>query len=146
MKVVLDTNILVSGTFWTGDSYKILKKIDEKELELFISKEISEEYYETLNSDYITDKTIRKNLSVNEIVVKIINNAIFIVPSQKFNEIKDDPDDNIILECAIEGNVDYIVSQDKHLLKLKEFKDIKIITPEEFLKILKNILRSNKVY
>ena len=49
--------------------------------------------------------------------------------------MKDDPNDNLFVETAVAGNADYIVSQDKHLLKLKEFKKIKIITPEEFKKI-----------
>jgi uncharacterized protein len=133
MRIVVDTNILISGTYWTGNSYKILKKVDEKEIELCISKEIVEEYHETLKSDYITDKVIRKSLSTNEVAIKIINNAVFIVPSSKINEIKEDPDDNMILECAVEGKAEIIVSQDRHLLNLKEFQGIKIFTPEDFL-------------
>jgi len=47
--------------------------------------------------------------------------------------VEDDPDDDAILECAVEGNVDFIISQDKHLLKLKEFRRIPILKPEDFL-------------
>ena len=50
--------------------------------------------------------------------------------------VKDDPKDNIFIETAVAGNADYLISQDNHLLKLKEFKGIKIITPEEFLRVL----------
>ena len=46
--------------------------------------------------------------------------------------IKDDPDDNRILECAVAGNVDCIVTNDKHLLKLKKYNDITIMTPDDF--------------
>ena len=42
-------------------------------------------------------------------------------------------DDNMVINCAVEGNVDYVVTQDEHLLKIKEFKGIKIVKPEEFL-------------
>ena len=51
------------------------------------------------------------------------------------NSIIVEQKDNIFIETAVAGNVDYIISQDNHLLKLKEFRGIKIITPEEFNKI-----------
>lgn len=47
--------------------------------------------------------------------------------------IKEDPDDNLVLECGVAGNVDYIVTGDTNLLKLKEFRSIKIRTAKEFL-------------
>ena len=71
-----------------------------------------------------------------KIAHKLINNSEIVEPSVKIDIIKDDPDDNKILECAIAGNVDCIVSNDKHLLKLKEFKGIKILTPKEFLSLM----------
>ncbi len=54
-------------------------------------------------------------------------------PKEKFDVIKKDKDDNKIIDAAVEGKVDYIVSSDKHLLDLKQFKGIKIVTPKEFL-------------
>ena len=77
-----------------------------------------------------------KNLEIIRTIEKIVSISTIIEPTQKLDIVKEDPDDNIILECALEGNVDYIISQDNHLLKLKEFKGIKIINPEEFLKII----------
>lgn len=55
-------------------------------------------------------------------------------PSEKLSIVKDDSDDNKILECAKTGKVDFIVSNDNHLLKLKNFENIPIITPQEFIK------------
>ena len=135
MKVVLDTNILVSGTFWTGDSFKILKKIDNKEIELILSQELIEEYNEVIYSDEIIEKAKNKDLTLNSIVQKIISNAIIVEPKKNFDIIKEDSDDNRILECAVEWHVDYIITQDNHLLKLKEFNKIKIVTPKEFLNL-----------
>lgn len=89
MKITLDTNILISATFWNGASAKIIDKIEAKKVDLVLSGEI----------------------------------------------VEDDPDDNKIIECAVEGDVDYVISYNKHLLKLKEFKGIKIVKPEEFLRI-----------
>jgi len=136
MKVVLDTNVLVSGTFWKGDSDRIVNHIDDGEIELVLSEEIIEEYNNVIYRDEIMNKIERKGLILNESVLKIIKNSKIVEPQQKLDIVKEDPDDNIILECAIEGNVDYIITNDNHLLKLKEFKEIKIIKPEEFLKIL----------
>jgi len=65
----------------------------------------------------------------------IVRNSIIVEPKERINIVKDDQKDNIFIETAVAGNVDYIISQDNHLLKLKEFRGIKIITPEEFNKI-----------
>ena len=136
MKVVLDTNVLVSGTFWTGKSFEIIKKIDIREIELILSEEIIEEYHKIISSEEIIEKICDKNLIANQAMQKIIQDSIIVFPTTKFNIIQDDFDDNKILECAFEGKADYVISQDKHLLDLKEFKGIKILTPDDFLKTL----------
>ena len=66
----------------------------------------------------------------------IIENSIIVEPAIKLNVIKEDPDDDKFLEAGITGNVDLIISQDKHLLKLKEYQGIKIMTPEEAVLLL----------
>lgn len=132
MKIVLDTNVLISGTFWTGDSFKILNKIDKEEIELIISEDLIKEYEKIINSDEIIEKITDKKLILNKVVQKVINNSVIVEPKQKFNVVKDDAKDNKIIEAAIEGKADYIISQDKHLLKLKSYQGIKIISPEEF--------------
>ena len=133
MKVTLDTNVLVSGTFWTGNSFGILNLIDKNKLRNITSKEIIKEYYKVINSDEIIDKIEDKKLKILKIAHKIINNSEIVEPSVKIDIMKDDPDDNKILECAIAGNVDCIVSNDKHLLKLKKFRNISILTPDDFI-------------
>lgn len=141
MKIVLDTNVLISGTFWTGNSFKILEMIGSNKVSLFLSDGIINEYYETINSDEILDKINNKNLISNEIIQKVISNAFIVKPNQKLT-ISEDPDDNMVLECAFEGQVDFIITYDNHLLKLKEFNNfnnnIKIVAPEEFLRIFEN--------
>jgi len=133
MKIVLDTNILVSGTYWKGSSDKIIELVDKGKIELIISKKIISEYYNVINRDEIIDKVKEKSLILNKSVSKIISNSIIVEPLEKFDIIKGDPDDNMILECAIEGKADYIITNDNHLLEIKEFKQIKIMAPEEFL-------------
>lgn len=137
MKITVDTNVLVSATFWHGDSEKIITKAENKEIELILSKDIIQEYTDVLQYKEMQDKIKDKNLNFRRPVEKIIAIATIVQPMCKIHVVKDDPDDNIILECAKEGKVDYILSKDNHLLKLKEFEGIPIIKPEEFIKIIK---------
>ena len=132
MKVTVDTNVLISATFWYGDSNIIIKLIENKEIVLILSEEVIEEYANVLKYNEIQNKIKDKNLEMLHSLQKIISISTIIEPKNKLKIIKEDPDDNKILECAIEGKVDYIITQDNHLLKLKEFKGIKIITPKEF--------------
>ncbi len=135
MKITIDTNVLISGSLWTGASAKILERVENKEIELILSKDIIEELSKVLNYDEIKSKIKDKNLEIRRSVEKIISISTIIEPLEELNIVKEDPDDNKILECAFEGKVDFIITKDNHLLKINEFQGIKIITPEDFLKI-----------
>lgn len=132
-KLTLDTNVLISGTFWSGDSFKIIESISKGELLCVLSKEILNEYKNVLKRDEIMEKTEAKSLIVSKASEKVINESTIVEPKIKQDVIRDDPSDNKILECAREGKVDYIITNDRHLLKIKEFESIKIVTPKEFL-------------
>ena len=137
MKVVLDTNVLVSATFWSGPSFQIMRLIDESKLELILSKDILIEYDFVVRSNEILDKiTTMQQLAIAGAIQKILLKAKIIEPKIKLNVVKADPDDNIIIEAAVEGGADFIVSQDKHLTDLVAYGNIKILKPIEFLKIL----------
>ena len=133
MKLTADTNTLVSATFWYGTSEKIISRAEAKELQLILSDEIIKEYAEVLEYEEIQDKIRDKKLSIIHTIQKIISISTIIEPKVKLDIIKDDPDDNRILECAAAGNVDCIVTNDKHLLKLKKYNDITIMAPDEFV-------------
>jgi|SRR3989344_3310058 len=133
MKIIADTNTLISATFWHGASDKIISKAETKAIELVLSDDILKEYSEVLNYEEIQNKIKDKKLEMQRTLGKIISMSTLVVPKEKLNIVIDDPDDNKILECAVAGNVDCIVSNDNHLLKLKEFRGIPILTPEKFL-------------
>ena len=134
MRVTLDTNVLVSSTFWEGASDKIIQRAENKEIELILSREILKEFAEVLQYREIQEKIKNKNLEMKRTLEKIMGIAIIVEPKQRINAVKEDPDDNKILECAKEGKAEFIITKDNHLLKLKQVESIKIITPEEFLK------------
>ena len=133
-RVTLDTNILISGTFWTGDSFRILDLIDKKEIICILSRDIINEYDRIIASKEIIEKIENQALISSKAVQRVISDSDMIEPKIRLNIIKEDPSDNMILECAKEGNADFIITNDNHILKQKEFEGIKIITPSEFLK------------
>ncbi len=135
MKVTLDTNILVSATFWTGDSFRILQLIDEGSLTCILSPQILAEYEKAIHSEDIIDKVYAKRLILQRIVDRVMERATIVRPKKKLNIVTEDPDDNKILECAKEAKANYIITQDKHLLKIKTFEGMRIITPFKFLQM-----------
>ncbi len=130
MKATVDTNFLISATQWNYSvAHKLLKKLILSDAIIFTTQDILDETAEVLERDFEYSKSETKN-----IIEKILLFAKLTEPKQKADIIKDDPDDNKIIECAIESSSDYIVTYDKHLLKLKEYKGIRILKPEEILK------------
>ena len=73
---------------------------------------------------------------MEDIIKSIVENSIIVKPKNRVSVIKEDVEDNKILECAIQANANFIVSGDIHLIKLKKFKKTKILTPREFLEIM----------
>jgi uncharacterized protein len=132
MRVVLDTNVFISGIHWSGPSEKILYSWTDNKFEVITSIEIIEEVIKTLTNFKIP-------LPTKDILLWIYilaGKSITAEPEEKLSIVKDDPDDNKFIEAAVAGNADYIITQDKHLLKIKEHKNIKIVKPEEFLQKL----------
>ena len=130
-KVVLDTNIFVSSIYWKGPSHKVVSKALDGEIKVFTSIEILQELDKVLRRDFDEpDDIVHRQISL------IVDYATIITSSVKLAVVKKDPDDNKIVECAVSCNADYIITADKHLLELKEYAGIKIVTANEFLKLL----------
>lgn len=130
-RIVVDTNLFVSGLLnpHSGKSARLidLLPLQRKRYQLLISREILKEYKTVINRFERISLTKRKKL-----LGKIRVHSNWVSPKEKFTVIKDDPKDNKFLECAVAGKADFLVSGDKHLLSLKEFQGIKIITIEEW--------------
>lgn len=134
MRVTLDTNVLLSATLWTGSSARIFNLITQGEIELVLSEEIIDEYANVMYYDEIQDKIKEHNLELMIVIEDLTALSTIVIPKRKIKVILQDPTDDKFLECTVEGNSDYIITKDKHLLRLKEFEGIKIITPDEFLR------------
>ncbi len=128
-KIVLDTNILISALGWKGNPHEIFKRVLDEEFELLLSEQQLEELKEVMNYPRLkfTEEQKSKFLTVLLSVAKIVKT------SETLHHIKEDPDDDLILECATENKADYLISGDEHLLTLKTYLGIKIVTATEFL-------------
>lgn len=132
LKVTIDTNTLISAAISHGNEFLLLKAAQEDKLQLVLSPDILEEFKEVL----ARPKFGFSEEQVMAAFKQLVSIASIVVPTAKCTLIKDDPDDNRILECAEEGNVGYIVSGDKHLLNLKQYKSIKIVKSAEMLNLV----------
>ena len=128
-KVVIDTNILISALGWKGKPNEIFRKVLDEEFELIISRKQIEELKEVMNYPKFSFAEEQKS----RFITLLLNVAKVVEISNKLKVIKEDPDDDVILETAVGNNADFIISGDDHLLKLKEYSNIKIVTANEFL-------------
>jgi putative PIN family toxin of toxin-antitoxin system len=129
VRTVLDTNVVISGIFFAGPPYQILKAWREGKLHLVVSEEILAEYRrvgETLALQFppIDPWPILDMLRAD---AEVISAECLPEP------VCDDPDDDKFLACALAGECELIVSGDKHLLKASGFRSIKVLKPREFL-------------
>ena len=131
MKIVIDSNIFVSSFFWKGNPRKIFDRVIDGFDELFITNDILEEIREVLSRDKFDAET----KEIDDYIKIIENYSQKIVHNNIIENVSRDIDDNKILKCGLEGNVEYIITGDKDLLVLKEYKSIKIINPKEYLEI-----------
>jgi len=133
--VVFDTNVLVSAIQFDKLPLDLLDLAIDRHIQLVLSEAILSELYRVLKV-----KFKRPEEELDWIVDLIIANCSLVAASEKITKIKEDDADNRILECAVAAKAAFIVSGDTcHLLPLKKFQGIEILTPREFMdKITKN--------
>ena len=130
MRIVCDTNILISALRFGGSPNKIIELAREGDIKLITSPFILHEFERVLREKFHYKKEEAKIF--RESIEKI---CLLVNPASQISIIKKKNDDNRILECALKGKVDYIVTGDKkHILPLKNFQGIKIVTAAQFLR------------
>ncbi|MDK2888844.1 putative toxin-antitoxin system toxin component, PIN family [Desulfofundulus australicus DSM 11792] len=129
MKVVMDTNILVSAIGWTGPPHRLLKACIGGKLKLFISPALIEELILVIARPKL--KVVAAHPDLPRIISWLCQPERLIIPRQQLNVITEDPADNRVLECALEAGAGAIVSGDEHLLGLKIFSGIPILKATE---------------
>ncbi len=129
LKVVLDTNVFVSGIFFTGPPYKIIRAWQDNLIQIAVTEEIIEEYIRVIKALSVKFE----NINLGSILETLLIEAE-LVPSYSFKEaVCEDPDDDKFITCAIAAKSRLIVSGDKHLLNIGKFLNIQIVTPRYFV-------------
>jgi putative PIN family toxin of toxin-antitoxin system len=130
LTAVFDTNILFSVTAWRGNPFQCVERARVGEIQAVTCPELMEELVEKLE--------LKLGFSPEQAVETLADYLGFLrvvnIP-RLLDAVPRDPDDNMVLECAIEGKAQYIVTGDKDLLVLKTFRDIQIVHASDFLKV-----------
>jgi uncharacterized protein len=135
LKLVLDTNVLIAAFIWGGKPYDLLKLSTQPPNEVWTSPLLLEEFHRTLQyaklQPYLEARLLNREILYDQfaLAVNTVNDV-----SLK-NPVCRDPDDDIVLACALSANADYIISGDKDLLVLKTFEDIPILTTAQALEV-----------
>ena len=132
MRIVIDTNVVASAILFGGKPAELMQLVLMQSVSAVATQEIMAEYR------LIIDSLLKKYASrVGPRSAEPVLSVIEIIPSQTRVDVCRDPDDNKFISCAIDGQCYYIVSGDKDLLTLKEYRDVKIVTVAEFFGLMK---------
>lgn len=128
MIATLDTNVLVSGTLFSGVPGHIIDAAVDRRFTLALSPAILHEYANVLSRDKL-------GLSADAVAVLVgdmESHSLIVYPTNAHQIVAEDPDDDAIIDCAVAASADIIVSGDRHLIDLKEIQGIPVITPAMF--------------
>jgi putative PIN family toxin of toxin-antitoxin system len=130
MKVVIDTNVFVSS-FFGGNPQKIIDLWKKEKMTLCLSKDVLDEYIDVLQRVGLKDEN-----EIEELLSLFAKgfNILFTTKTPKIRAVKDDPDDDKFIECAVALKAEVIITGDKALKVVGEYMGIKILTPNQFLK------------
>ena len=129
-KVVVDTNVFVSATLLEGVSAVLMEKWKENKFVLLFSPDIFDEYFEVI----ARHKFNQEEKDIRELADLLTERGVVVEPQERLKVVKKDPDDDKFFECAVAGGADFIVSGDNHLLSLREYEGIKVLSIAQFIK------------
>jgi len=134
MRLVLDTNVYIAAFLNKGLASDILVLSQRGKVKLFVSHPIIKELEQKLQEKFGIDQK-----TCGEYVDLILQVATLVKPVKKISVIMADPADNVVLECATKAKAGLIISMDKHLLKIKSYKNIGIVHPKTLTWIIPNL-------
>lgn len=139
LKVVCDSNTVISGlTAHAGGPYEILEAWRRGEVVLLLCEASVAEVVEVLGRAFFREQRGITPEGIARVRQMLEANAVVVAPKELLSVVKEDPDDDRILECALEGGADYLVSGDHHLLRLRRYEHLPIVTAREFLAALED--------
>ena len=140
LRVVIDTNVFVSAIVYGGIPKQILSLVLDENLVGATTRVLMAELIDVLSKKFHFSP---QKLADAE---SLIQDSFLILQPERTISLLDDDDDNRVLEAAVEGVCDYIVTGDRDLLRLKEYKEITIVTAAEFISFLEHFLSYSEIY
>ena len=132
VRVVLDTNVVVSGLLWANTPRQVLDAVRDGRLTAFTSVALLDELADVLSRDHLAALIARLNTTVAELVYGYSKLARLVTVTVVPRAVPNDPDDDHVLACALAARADLVVSGDKkHLLPMKSYQEIPIVSPRE---------------
>lgn len=137
MRVVLDANVFVSSLLTqSGNAKQIIDILEDDPFELIISEPILDELRRVLSYPHLVKIHKKDAQDIDDYIELLRQNSILVDPQEKL-DVSTDESDNRYIECAVEGNADVLVTGDKkHLLPIKDYRDVQIISPAVFLALI----------
>ena len=132
MRVVIDTNIWVSGLLWRGSPWELVRLAETGRIELCLSPAMLTELFETLAHSKFQPRLAQLGLTHTDLMIYAANLASVFDVAEGNVIVAADPDDDIFLRCAVTAGAAVIVSGDHHLLDLGRYAGIPILTVREF--------------
>jgi len=139
MRAVLDTNVFISGILWKGTPHKIIELAEKQKIEIAISLEILEELAGVIKRPKFKPYLNQAESTPQQIVERVVSLTQVFLSTKRVTIIKIDPTDNMFLSCALASGASFIISGDKHLLNLKQYQGIKVISPAQFFKLVSRL-------
>jgi uncharacterized protein len=128
MKIVADTNVIVSALVFGGLPRRVFELLETGLCDFYYSSEIQSETWRVLRDKFGWDER-----RLETYLPRLWSLGSQVVPTVRVSAVAEDPADNCILECAVEAGAQVVVTGDAHLLKLRKYEGIAIVTPREFL-------------
>lgn len=138
MHVVVDTNVLISAALSAhGNPARIFQLWHDGDVFVpLVSVPILDEYRRALRYKGVKARHRLTEEEMTTLVEDLAASATLVDPEEPLQVVEDDPNDNKFLECGVAGGADYIVSGDDHLLRLREYRGIRILSPAAFVAML----------
>ncbi len=137
MRLVADTNVVVSGLLWLGNPGRLLEAASLGRVTLYTSVALLAELSSTLSRPKLARPIMRSGLTLDDLLGRYLNVAVVVEPSSVPREVPDDPDDDQVRACALAAQVELIVSGDRHLLDLGgHYQNIPIVTPAQAVQLI----------
>ncbi len=136
MRLVVDTNVLVSAFLWQGTPGRLIELAGDKEVQLFTSRMLIDELSDVLHRAKHSKSVEATGLTAGQMVLNFRRLATVVSARQFTQAVSRDPNDDAVLACALAARADLVVSGDNDLLVLKSFEGIPIVTVSQAVRTI----------